>query len=468
MAEPRILIVAPSAYPLGGVATWIDYIVPGLRRRGWHVTLGLTEGTLHNVNAYLAMHPMQGVIRIRNRTGTREGRIRGLYGAITVVRPDIVASVNIADVYPAVNRLKHSKSLRVRAVMTLHGIEADYYAQIKRESASLDAVIATNQLACRLASSLGGVEDSRIHYAPYGVRVPEVLVCIPNKMRSPMRIGFVSRLDKPQKRLDELVAIVREMDRQNFSYQLLIAGTGPDEDWLRSELKLDVEQGKVEFLGALTTGEVEELYATIHTLLITSQWETGPIVAWEAMARGVLVVSSAYIGSGLEGNLHNGQNCLIYPLENPAAAVRCLVEAQNFELRSRLTSAAIAFVQENMTDERSIDYWSQCFTRISNQTIQAPSFENTRCEPAGRLDRLLGARLGEVVRHVSYRKRLPADPGDEWPHISVTGQIPKETFWGLARAADLGVREPTEIGGAPVMALERVCDRVGAGALLPL
>ena len=46
--------------------------------------------------------------------------------------------------------------------------------QIKRESASLDAVIATNQLACRLASSLGGIESSRIHYAPYGVRLPEV------------------------------------------------------------------------------------------------------------------------------------------------------------------------------------------------------------------------------------------------------------------------------------------------------
>src|SRR5215475_4721925 len=74
MSEGSILIVAPSAYPLGGVATWIDYIVPGLRRRGWQVTLGLTEGTLHNVDAYLAVHPMQGVIRIPNWTATREGR----------------------------------------------------------------------------------------------------------------------------------------------------------------------------------------------------------------------------------------------------------------------------------------------------------------------------------------------------------------------------------------------------------
>jgi glycosyltransferase involved in cell wall biosynthesis len=438
MPDGHILIVAPSAYPLGGVATWIDYIVPGLRQRGWRVTLGLTEGTLHNVEAYLTAHPMQGVIRIRNRTGTREGRVQGLCDAITAVRPDIVASVNIVDVYPAVNRLKRSRSLGVRAVMTLHGLQAEYYGQINRGAASLDAVIATNRLACKLASSVGGLERCRIYYAPYGVRLPGSSVPVPNKGLTPIRIGFVGRLEKPQKRIDELLAIVREMDRQNISYQLLIAGTGPEESWLRCELKLNVERGMVQFLGALSSKEVEDLYGTIHTLLITSQWETGPIVAWEAMAHSVLVVTSAYIGSGLEGSLRDRENCLVYPLENAAAAVECIVEAQNVELRSRLTSAAIAFVRENMTHERSIEYWSQCFTDIKSQPIQAPSLEDTRFEPAGRLDHLLGKRLGEMVRRVLHRKRAPVEPGQEWPHISVASQIPKETFWDLARAADVG------------------------------
>src|SRR5262245_34708461 len=153
MPNGNILIVAPSAYPLGGVATWVDYIVPGLRRRGWQVTLGLTEGTLHNVNAYLTTHPMQGVVRIRNRTGTGEGRVQSLCAAIRAVGADIVASVNITDVYSAVNRLKCSGLLKLRAVMTLHAIEADYFEQIKRSALLLDAVIATNRLACKLAST---------------------------------------------------------------------------------------------------------------------------------------------------------------------------------------------------------------------------------------------------------------------------------------------------------------------------
>ena len=196
------------------------------------------------------------------------------------------------------------------------------------------------------------------------------------------------------------------MDRQNIGYQLLIAGAGPEESWLRGELKLNVERGTVQFLGALSSKEVEDLYGAIHTLLITSQWETGPIVAWEAMARGVLVVTSAYIGSGLEGNLRHGENCLIYPLGNAAAAVECIVEAQNIELRSRLINAAIAFVRERMTHERSIEYWSQCFTEIKSQPIRPPFVDDARREPAGRLDRLLGTRLGETVRHLLRRKRV--------------------------------------------------------------
>jgi len=356
---------------------------------------------------------------------------------ITAVRPDIVASVNVADVYSAVNRVKRMRSSKVRAVMTLHAIEAEFYEQIKSGATSLDAVIATNRLGCKLASSLGALEDHRIYYAPYGVSIPTSVQPVKKKELAPICIGFVGRLEKSQKRVDELVAIVREMDRRKISYQLLIAGAGPDEDWLRCELKSEAESGMVQFVGCLSTKEVEDLYWRLDTLLITSQWETGPIVAWEAMARGVVVVTSGYIGAGLEGNLRHGGNCLIYPLGNVEAAVECIVEAQDAELRSRLARAAIAFVRANMTQERSIEHWSQCFADINAQPIRPASPEETRLEPAGRLDRVLGTRIGEVMRHVLHGKWVPAEPGQEWPHISVKNQMPNEIFWDVARATDL-------------------------------
>ena len=150
------------------------------------------------------------------------------------------------------------------------------------------------------------------------------------------------------------------------------------------------------------------------------------------------MVTSAYIGSGLEGNLRHGENCLIYPIGNAVAAVECIVDAQDVERRSRLTSAGIAFVREKMTHERSIACWHQCFAEIKSQAIRPPPTEDKRFQPAGRLDRLLGTRIGETVRHVLHRHPVPVEPGHEWPHISVTSPIAGEKFWDLARVADLG------------------------------
>ena len=40
--ESRTLaIVAPSAYLLGGVQSWLDYLVPGLEFYGWEITIAL-------------------------------------------------------------------------------------------------------------------------------------------------------------------------------------------------------------------------------------------------------------------------------------------------------------------------------------------------------------------------------------------------------------------------------------------
>ena len=79
----RLLFVAPSAYPLGGVATWLDYLLPGLEEQGWEPSLGLVAGKHHDPVRYLAAHPLQRAVSIHNPTdkasaaaGARVGHAR--------------------------------------------------------------------------------------------------------------------------------------------------------------------------------------------------------------------------------------------------------------------------------------------------------------------------------------------------------------------------------------------------------
>ena len=104
-----ILFVSPSAYPLGGVATWLDYIIPGLQKKGWDITLGLVSGKFHDIDSYMKRHHIDNIISIKNATGSREGRIRSIMKVSEDMQPDMVAVVNIPDTYDAVERLRAEK-----------------------------------------------------------------------------------------------------------------------------------------------------------------------------------------------------------------------------------------------------------------------------------------------------------------------------------------------------------------------
>ncbi len=140
---PRVLFVAPSAYLLSGLATWLDYLVPGLSAAGWDARLALVSGPDHHVpKRYLQAHPQPGTLVAHCATGTAEGRVRALSRLLEAERPDLAVSVNIPDLFAAINRRREEGMPAPRAVMSVHGIEAFLYADAHRYRAALDAVSA--------------------------------------------------------------------------------------------------------------------------------------------------------------------------------------------------------------------------------------------------------------------------------------------------------------------------------------
>ena len=63
--DKRLLFIAPSAYTLGGIQTWLDYILPGLEKKGWNIKLGLVSGRFHDVGKYLEKHPFHNVVKFK-------------------------------------------------------------------------------------------------------------------------------------------------------------------------------------------------------------------------------------------------------------------------------------------------------------------------------------------------------------------------------------------------------------------
>ena len=434
----HILIVSPSAYLYGGLATWLDYLAPGLEAQGWRVTVGLVEGPRHHQSArYAAEHSLRACVPIRCGTSTPEGRRRALVRAIRQLRPDIVASVNIPDVYPAVAEARRRGASDARAVMTLHGIQADLYDDLRQYAPLPDAVVATNRLAARLASCIGGMPPDRVLYAPYGVAPTNQL---PSERSPPttLRIAWVGRFEEGQKRILDVPRIAVRIVEAGVPFRLLLAGDGPDQPALERALAPFLAAGTVGLLGRLGPCELDrQVYAQSDVLLLTSAWETGPIVVWEAMARGVAVVSSRYVGSGLEGALEDGVNALLFPIGDSDAAARQLLRLwEEPQLRERLVLCAKRTVDTRYSIAVSVGAWGAAFKRIlSLAPANAAPSEQRR---AGRLDRVVGARWAESIR--SLVPRLPPDggPGGEWPHSYGTTALDDPEFWRVASQEDVG------------------------------
>lgn len=431
----RLIFVSPSAYPLGGVADWLEYTLSGLLSSGMDCDLALVEGGGHNVGAYLARHPWSASVSIGNPSGSREGRIRSLMAEIEGRCADLVVSVNLVDVYEAVRRLRvGSPGQSPCVVMALHGLQANLIEDIRREADVLDGVVATNRLSALVAAEALG-DGSRVHYAPYGV--PEIQAGVnAGSGEHCLRLLYAGRVEQGQKRVFDLPPILADLRASGVDARLSIAGAGPAEPELRRTLDDWQLSVWVDWLGDLNPSQLAAAYCSHDALLITSVWETGPIVAWEAMSHGLPVVSSRYVGSGMEGALVDGQTAMLFEIGDIDGAVAAIARLRVPGLRQTLVSRGLALVRERYSREASVAAWHHALGSVMDaprKPATAPRFST----PAGRLDRWLGVQRAEDLRRRLGVRHEPDSPGAAWPH-SGSGSAGQEAFLVRARQLDRG------------------------------
>lgn len=409
----NLSIVAPSAYLLGGVQSWLDYLVPGLESLGWDVSVLLVHGAASDAQKYLSVHPFKKSQLVANRTGSREGRVRALKKAIQQAEADVVLNVNIVDTHEAVARIREAENPGLKLVMALHGLNAAFYDDIAQYSSVLDGVIATNRLAVEAAVELSGFPKDRAFYASGGVVVSELAG--PEISGDSIDLLYSGRFDAMEKRVMDLPGILGALDRKNVPYRLYLAGAGPDESLLRSALEPWDE--KVEFLGVLDAENLaSRFYKRGRILLILSPSETGPIVAWEAMSKGAIVVTTRFIGIGREGSLVDGETCLSFPVGDIDAAANAIADLQDEVFRNKLAIAGHELVTRRYSRPASIQAWHEALRQIQAQPAITEKWIPGQSAVSGRLDRFLGTGLAETLRELLGIRFVHDAPGNEWPH----------------------------------------------------
>ena len=436
--KKKIIFASPSAYNFGGLATWLDYLLPSLQFQGWYPILALVNGNKHNAANYLDNHPYQHVHVVDNPTGSREGRVRAFERVIEGEDPDLVVSVNIPDALHALRRLRIRTRCNARAVMSIHGFVPNIFDDAASLKGILEGVICTNRLACDLATRYSDIPANRVHYAPCGVHLPEDP---PPRQIGPshrLRLAYVGRLDQQEKRVHDLLGILSRSVDLGGDVELVVVGTGPDEVALKRAVRSWGLEDRVSFTGLLDQDHIHaRIYPATDALLITSPSETGPQVVWEAMAHQVVVVSSRFLGAGRESALIDGCNALLFNIGDCDHAAQAILRLRDPELRNQLIRNARRMVEQGYSIPRSVTAWHKAFSAIMasralppGQTVVSPG------QPAGRLDRFLGVALAESTRRMLGIRFVHEDAGGEWPHAYGGEPGNHEHFWLLASELD--------------------------------
>ena len=123
-----------------------------------------------------------------------------------------------------------------------------------------------------------------------------------------------------QKQPRVFAATMLRLRQQGLPYAALVAGDGPDADWLQKFVKEHQLHGQLHLLGAVATDRMRELMAAADIFFLPSQTEGIALTIYESMASGLPVVG-ADVG-GQRELVTPGCGVLIEPADEEVEAIK--------------------------------------------------------------------------------------------------------------------------------------------------
>lgn len=403
----RVLFCSQAAHTGGGVEAWMEALTAALLQNGAEVFTGLARGRFHDPDRYQARHRVSNPIEIDGRLGFREVRISNLVRLFRQVEPDVIIPANLSDAILAGSYWK-TRGGRARMVTCLHTQDDQQVEQLRANATFIDLFTSVSKRVTNQLVLLTG-EPERVRHLPTGVPEPVAPFIARECIRN---VAYIGRLDQSDKRVLDSIEFMKQLEGSGV--RLHIIGSGAEDGRLRSALA----PYPVEFHGELTRQQLyESIYPAIDAIVIFSEAEAGPIVAWEALIHGVVPVVSNFVGRADEGVMHDDANSLVFAVGDVAGAAARIRKYSSAGLaplsRAARTALPIAYTLAGFATSWQTEL-EECMSKPlrKGHASQLPALSST-----GRM-----AKLRFSVEQLAWLRRLCNDsyqhhePGSEWPH----------------------------------------------------
>jgi glycosyltransferase involved in cell wall biosynthesis len=269
-----------------------------------------------------------------------------IFTAIARSRPDAIISggFSLPSVYAAAYARLAGKALLIHSDGT-HTSESRIgigQRALRRFFArASDGAIANSAPAARRFVELGWAPE-RVYLAPHSTNIAgfqDVGRRRSYEAKAPLSVLCVTRLI-PRKGVDQLLRAAARARADGASISLVVAGTGPEENALRSQAEdLDVP---VEWLGLVEHDDLPRVFADADVFVFPTLMDPFGIALLEAAAAGLPLIASPHAGATSDF-VRDGVNGLVVdPSEPDMLAAALLRLASDDQLRRRLGEAAFA------------------------------------------------------------------------------------------------------------------------------
>ena len=195
-----------------------------------------------------------------------------------------------------------------------------------------------------------------IRYVPHGVPMPEAAAPRAPNLTAPLRILYLGRLQRVQKRVQLFPEIARALQASGIPFHWTIGGTGPDKQWLESAMPKPGPGQSVSFPGKILYGEVPQVLSEHDIFLLASDYEGQPLSLLEAMGAGLVPVVSD-LPSGIR-EVVDASTGMLVPPENTKGYAEAIIKLhQNRAELRRLFQNAREKARREFTVSAMADRW---------------------------------------------------------------------------------------------------------------
>lgn len=290
--------VLPEGMALGGATTWSTQMVKKLQN--------IEESSIlikHSESDGTGMLPLPEGTRMVSCPGRSayQASLKDIISYLptyNAVLPATIIPNWSADTYATCALLSLTQAQNLRVIGIAHTDEIDYYEWLQYYESIIHVFIAVSSDIGDKLKELLPHRANDIFVRPCPVEVPSQWTQS-RDLNLPLQLVYAGRLEIKQKRVDDLLNLIKHLEEKHIDYRFRIIGEGSQKVWLENQIR-DLPQHilpKITLEAAIPHNKMADVWRTGDICVLVSEYEGTSVSMLEAMAYGCIPVTTRVSGT---------------------------------------------------------------------------------------------------------------------------------------------------------------------------